>query len=184
MGLGDLGSVVFILFIFVLLHLMLSINIGISNVKNNWSNYKCNPGIMPFAFIFGHNTKNTFDECVKLKQNDFMKVFLQPVYGGLGYFAKSGAEFTEIFDQLKLFGNRQDDSMKDLDLSITDRFQNFTFEMEEVFIRISDSFGKIFSTTQLLFLTSTSTIEAAKISWNELPGTFIKLGTGQFDKIG
>ena len=35
MGLGDLGSVVIILLIFALLHLFLTINIGINVIKNN-----------------------------------------------------------------------------------------------------------------------------------------------------
>ena len=40
---GDLGSAVVIIFIFSILHAVLAVSIGISNIKNNWEYYKCNP---------------------------------------------------------------------------------------------------------------------------------------------
>ena len=53
--LGDWGSSLFIIVMMLLFYsLILSLR-EINNVKNNWDKYKCNPTIMPFASLFGHN---------------------------------------------------------------------------------------------------------------------------------
>ena len=77
MGFGDLGNLILIIFIFTLLQLFLSLNIGISEIRNNWDKYKCNPGIMPFAHVFGHDTGKNFNECIKSSQANFMNSFLE-----------------------------------------------------------------------------------------------------------
>ena len=104
MGLGDLGNVVIILIIFMFLHLVIALSIGISTIKNNWDEYKCNPAVMPFADIFGHDVKENYDECVKTTQIDFMSSFLEPIFGSLEIFADTGNSFLTTFDEIKLFG--------------------------------------------------------------------------------
>ena len=107
MGLGDLGNVVIILIIFMFLHLMIALSIGISTIKNNWDKYKCNPAVMPFADIFGHDTRENYEDCVKSVQIDFMSSFLDPIFGSLEIFASMGNSFLETFEHIKLFGLSQ-----------------------------------------------------------------------------
>lgn len=38
---------------------------GLSDIKNNWSEYRCQPHIMPFAGIFGENTNDNFQFCLQ-----------------------------------------------------------------------------------------------------------------------
>ena len=80
---GDLGSAVVIIFIFSIIHAVLAVSIGIANIKRNWDYYKCNPAIMPFAGVFGHDIGKNFNECVKANQVDFMSGFLDPIYQSL-----------------------------------------------------------------------------------------------------
>ena len=36
----------------------------IKNIKENWGEYRCNPGIMPFAGLFGYNAKENIEFCM------------------------------------------------------------------------------------------------------------------------
>ena len=87
MGLGDLGNAVIIIIIFILLNILLTLSIGITKIKKDWDKYKCNPGIIPVAFIFGHDVNETFNECIKLNQNNYMSSFMDPIYSSLNYYA-------------------------------------------------------------------------------------------------
>ena len=36
----------------------------IKKIKDNWAEQRCSPMIMPFASIFGYNTKENFEFCM------------------------------------------------------------------------------------------------------------------------
>ena len=174
---GDLGSAVVIIFIFSILHAVLAVSIGISNIKNNWEYYKCNPSIMPFAGVFGHDVGKNFNECVQTSQVDFMSSFLDPIYQSLNYFAQNGALFADMFEKLKLFGNTQDDNMGSFVLNAKGRLYNMTDGANRIFIGITDTFSKLTSTITVLFYTIQSALVVGESAWNELPGTFIKIAS-------
>ena len=123
---GDLGSAVVIIFIFSILHSLLAIVRTISNIGNNWQYYKCNPAIIPFASIFGHDVNETFNECVQSTQVDFMSTFLEPIYQSLTYFSQNGALFTDMFERMKIFGNTQDENMHSFALDGAGRLLNMS----------------------------------------------------------
>ena len=174
---GDLGSAVVIIFIFSLLHAVLAVSIGISNIKNNWEYYKCNPSIMPFAAVFGHDIGENFNECVQTTQVDFMSSFLGPIYQSLNYFAQNGALFADMFERLKLFGNTQDDNMGSFAFDARGRLYNIADGANRIFIGVTDTFSKLTSTITVLFYTIQSALVVGESAWNELPGTFIKIAS-------
>ena len=174
---GDLGSAVVIIFIFTIIHGVLAVSIGIANIRNNWDYYKCNPAVMPFAGVFGHDIGKNFNECVKLNQVDFMSVFLDPIYEALLYFSQNGSVFASLFERLKLFGNLQGESMFDFTFDANARLNALADGGNRIFIGINDTFSKLASTITILFYVIQSGIVAGRSAWNELPGTFIKVGT-------
>lgn len=174
MGFGDLGNLILIVFIFTLLQLFLSLNIGISEIRNNWHKYKCNPGIMPFAHVFGHDTGKNFNECIKLSQANFMSSFLEPIYTGLGFFAETGSVFTEVFEELKIFGNAQNSSSGSLVSNIKNRLLAMGFETNQIYINISNTFGQLSSLITVVFYLVETGLTAGEFAWQELPGTFIR----------
>lgn len=174
---GDLGSAVVIIFIFSILHAVLAVSIGISNIKNNWEYYKCNPSIMPFAAVFGHDVGKNFNECVQASQVDFMSSFLDPIYQSLNYFAQNGAIFADMFERLKLFGNTVDYNMGSFAFDARGRLYNMTDGANRIFIGVTDTFSKLTSTITILFYTIQSALVVGESAWNELPGTFIKISS-------
>lgn len=50
------------------------------NLKNNFIQYRCNPLIMPFVGLLGHNTEQNFSYCIQNIQSNFMHNFTEPLY--------------------------------------------------------------------------------------------------------
>lgn len=178
MGLGDLGSVVIILFIFALIHLFLALTIGIAEIKRNWPKYKCNPGVIPFAAVFDKDPKETAQECIKDIQIDFMTVFLEPIYSGFEFLATNGAYFNEIFNQMKFFGNESQGQFFSGIGNIKGRISNTTSAIGNTVDDITNSFGmvqQIFNNFGNIVLSVINTVTASQ---KQLPGTILKMGTG------
>jgi predicted PurR-regulated permease PerM len=179
---GDSGSAVVIIIIFSLVHILLAVSIGITNIRNNWDKYKCDPAIIPFAGTFGHNVSENFNQCIKTTQVDFMGPFLEPVYQSLTYFSQNGAAFTDMFEDLKVFGNEQDNEMSNFAEDAKNRLYRMGDSSNKIFISVVDTFSKLASTITILFYTLKSGLVIGENAWNELPGTFIKIAT--FGSVG
>tara|TARA_B100001093_G_scaffold477995_1_gene505786 strand:+ start:2729 stop:3262 length:534 start_codon:yes stop_codon:yes gene_type:complete len=175
MGLGDLGNAILIIIIFILLNTSLSLSIGITKIKKNWSKYKCNPGIMPVAFLFGHDVNTTFNECVKSTQTDYMTSFLNPIYDSINQFAESGAKFSQIFEDLKVSSNKQDESMGDFSELLTNKLYNVSNATNEIFINVTDTFLKLSSSITVVYQFIRAAIGSAEGAWSGLIGTMIRL---------
>lgn len=174
---GDLGSALVIILIFSILHAVLAVSIGIANIQKNWEYYKCNPAVIPFAQVFGHDVGKNFNECVQSTQVDFMSSFLDPIYQSLSYFAQNGAIFADMFERMKLYGNTQDDNMGSFALDARGRLYNMSDGANRIYIGVSDTFSKLTSTITVLFYTIQSALVVGESAWNELPGTFIKIAS-------
>jgi hypothetical protein len=181
MGFGNLGSVVMIIFIFSLIHLFLSLTIGISEIRNNWDKYKCNPGIIPFAGVVGPEGSDpvkTAEECIKLTQVNFMGVFLEPIYAAITFFMQNGNFFTDIFNDLKVFGNFQEMELFKMFDDVEGRIVNAGNSINIAIFRMTDTFHKLGFTINSLMYVITGLAETIKVGSRELPGTIVSIGTG------
>lgn len=80
------------LFIIILLTVGFVLLLGSSNTKEiveNWPKYRCDPTIMPFASLYGHNTAENFQFCMKDMFNFQADILMGPFKGILGTFTKS-----------------------------------------------------------------------------------------------
>ena len=174
----ELGTVVIIIFIFMLIHIFLSFSVGIANIRNNWSKYKCNPAIMPFAAVFGHDPKENLDACIKLKQADFMQDFLKPIYDSLQYFAENGSLFTNLFEDAKLFGLDNQDAMGGLAGGIGGRLYSVVDAMQLLYTDTVSTVNQLGSVITVLFYMVQTGIGTGEALSQEILGTLIKFGMG------
>ena len=66
---------------------------NISDIKNNWPKYRCQPQYMPLAGLFGHSINENFEFCLQQKIQDSTK-------GVTGPFASGMFGFTNILSSL------------------------------------------------------------------------------------
>lgn len=177
MGMGDLGNAIIIIFIFSLVNLTILLSIGITRIKNNWSKYKCNPGVIPISGIFGYDPGTTFNECIKATQTDYMKIFLDPLYDSIGILSENGNLFIDVLESLKLDGLLQQNNTLNFASDFTQRAFNVSTEIQNTFIGLNDMMGKVNSMGSIIYYLVLSGIEVGKSMWQELPGTAIRIVT-------
>ena len=47
-------------------------------VRDNWSQYRCDPFVMPFSGFFGYDPVKNFNNCIRLNVNESSKPLLSP----------------------------------------------------------------------------------------------------------
>lgn len=174
MSSSDIANAIIIIVIFAIMQLSITLSIGIARIKKNWEEYKCNPAIIPFAGIFGHDALETFNQCILTSQSDFMSTFLDPIYSSIFSLIENGNIMRDMFQFLKIGLNTNQLATMDLAEEIGARVKKLITALNNIFIRVNDVFGKLQTTITYAFYMIESIIEASKASWQELPGTVIR----------
>ena len=175
MASSDIANAIIIIVIFAIMQLTITISIGIARIKNNWEEYKCNPAVIPFAGVFGHDPVETFNQCVLTSQTNFMSTFLDPIYSSIGSLIESGNIMRDMFQFLKIGLNSNQLATFNLAEKIGNRVKKLITALNTMFININDVFGKLSTTVTIFFYIVQTIIETAKAMWVELPGTVIKI---------
>lgn len=96
------GTTKFMIYIFVVfLITAVTILIGLRTViKDNWEQYRCNPLILPFAWLFGHDATQAFTECLSKNVNEAAEPAVKP--------------YDDLFGILKLTAGNMGESLNDI----------------------------------------------------------------------
>ncbi len=74
----------------------------VRKIKNNWAEERCSPMIMPFASLFGYNTKENFEFCM----GKIFNTHSMPFFGSIGtMFAYFTDLLHSIFDSISSLRN-------------------------------------------------------------------------------
>ena len=174
MGLGDLGNAFLIVVIFTLIQLFVTVLTSLAQFKKVWNLYKCNPAIMPFATLMGHNPTAIFQECTEETQTSFMSTFLAPIYSSLESFSKSGNVFLEIFDGLQIGLNEQQVQSLNIVGDIGDRVSVFNTNLNKTFITVSDTVSKMTGVITIIFYLLQTSVDLGKALNKDMPGSALR----------
>jgi len=157
---SDWTHFIYVILTFMVLHMFIIFIVQIDNIKKNWPKYKCNPMIMPFTGVFGHDEYTNFTECIQTMQTDYMDYLLQPLNLDLSIITEMSAVFTDgisggfsiITDLQNLLGN--------IFQGIYGVFYQVIIEFQKMIINIKDVFNKI----SAMFILLVHTIEGIKLT--------------------
>jgi hypothetical protein len=133
--------------IIIALVLLYAINkyFDIGNIKKNWDKERCNPMIMPFASLFGHNTKENFDFCMGKTFNNHSMPFLGSTGAMLSQFTTL---LTSIFDSISSLRTTVATLGGGINVvfqEFTDRLTNFFFRLRISAIHIKSLIGRMYA---------------------------------------
>ena len=140
-----------ILFLILLISIFITIITGfdignsVGNVKDRWGEYRCNPMFIPFASLFGYNTKDNFDSCM----GEVFKTHSEP-------YTKSSASmfsgFTGVLGTMLDSVNSLRNTMASLGGGIntivhefTERISMFFFRLQVSAITIKSLIGRMYA---------------------------------------
>ena len=171
---SDLTLTVIIVFIYILLYLFNLLVVGIQRIKENWPVYRCQPLIMPFASVFGHDSSENFAYCIANMQKNFMGPLLQPLNFNVQLLGDITGGLTSGLNTNRNFMSEFRESASATFMNIFSVIFNITIEIQRMSINFKDMIGKLVGamTTSLYILNgSIMTMESA---WSGPPGDLVK----------
>ena len=174
MATSDVSLSIIVVIIFILLYLFNLIVVGMQRIKDNWPEYRCQPMVMPFASIFGHNTAKNFAYCIQNIQTNFMDDLLKPVNFNIGILSGITSELTDQLQAARGFLSGFRFNLSDIFSNIFATMFNIMVEIQRMVINIKDMIGKmtgILLTT--LFVLNGSMLTMAS-AWKGPPGQLVR----------
>jgi hypothetical protein len=171
---SDLISAIFIITVFIGLYVLSFLVIGTKYIQDHWSLYRCNPSVMPFASMFGHDTSENFTYCIQNMQSDYMGYLLEPIHymntitvGSLGDIGGSLNNFRNMFSYIR-------DSITGIVTGIFGVFLNMLIEFQKISMGIKDLMGKTTGILTTLLYVVDGSMKTMQSGWNGPPGQLVR----------
>jgi hypothetical protein len=174
---SDIGLTLLIFIIFIALYASNLLAIGIQNIKNNWSKYRCNPMVIPLSKTLspdGISASDNFIHCVQNVQKNYMTKLLQPVNFNLNLSATILGSITETIDSFRAFFDKIKNLMRDIFGNIFSVFLNLIIEVQRVTINIKDLFGKVVAIMGTMMYILSGSIMTMESAWKGPPGGLVR----------
>lgn len=171
---SDLTLSILVIFMFILLYLFNILVVGMQRIKDNWPVYRCQPLIMPFASIFGHDSSENFAYCIANMQKNFMAPLLQPLQFNVSMLGDITGGLTTGLNNNRSFIGTFRDNISDTFMNIFGIVFNISIELQKTVINVKDMIGKlvgIMTTTMYVISGSMMTMQSA---WDGPPGDLVK----------
>jgi hypothetical protein len=175
MTFSDWSRFILVILIFMCLHAYIILAIQMDNIKKNWPVWKCNPMVMPFAGVFGHDEFENFTQCIQTMQSDYMKYLLQPVNLDLSLITNMGTTFTDgLSGGFDMITNIRE-LLTDIFRAIYGAFFQLIVQFQLMIINIKDVFGKITAVISILYKIITGIGTLIKSIDNGPPGDVMRM---------
>ncbi len=171
---SDIFLSILIIIIFVCTYVFSIISVGIKNIQENWPLYRCNPVVMPFANVFGHDVMGNFSKCIQGMQGDYMGVLLQPLEYNFSLLTNLGGNLNTNISSIRTFINSLRNMITESIGSIFGIFLNLIIEFQRVIINMKDLFGKIIGILATLMYTLSGSIMTMESTWAGPPGQMVR----------
>ena len=165
---------IFIILIFIGLYLFNILGIGIKNIQDNWSLYRCNPIVMPFAGLFNHDVGTNFSYCIQNQQTSYMGELLKPVHYSQHVLSETSSEITNAIQDIRAFFDKIRIFISNIVSSIMAVFLNIINEILKIIIGIKDLFAKLIGIAVIFGHIITGSSQFASSTWEGPPGQTLR----------
>jgi len=139
----DLLLTIIIIVIFGGLFLVNYLSVGIQNIKKNWPQYRCNPMIMPFAGLFGHDVTSNFTYCIQNMQTSYMSELLKPINYSTKITGQITGDITKALQSVRAFFNKIRNFITNIVQEIMGVFLNLLIGIQQQLMALKDLFAKV-----------------------------------------
>ena len=149
--------------------------IQVSNIKENWPLYRCNPIYMPLA----DDVNSNFIYCIQNMQTSYMGYLLQPLTFLTNSISNSINDLTNDINMNRAMFNNVRNSNSFITDSIFGVFLNLVIEFQKIIIGIKDLIGKTIGTMTTFLYVLDGSVLTMKSLWvgsngNVVPGDLVR----------
>ena len=132
----------------------------LAEVGENWAQYHCLPQVMPFAWLWGHDTVANFNSCLG---DEFMAraiAALGPVYGMLANFVGMLTTLTGVANSLRYTMGNMVRGINGLAYTLRSRLQAVLLQVRITFLRMRTLMDRVYGTFYAIIWMGTSAMAA------------------------
>ena len=141
-----ISQTIIIIVIFSLLQISNVLSVGIKNVQDNWSLYRCNPLIIPMAGIFGHDPQQTFQYCSQNSNMNFAQYILDPFKYIINNIGSMGQNISQDVAGVINLGSSTNTGVFSIVTNIYGTATNALVAFQAILQGLRDTFAKIIGT--------------------------------------
>lgn len=171
---SDITLSVFIIIMFILLYIFNILAVGIKNIENNWPQYRCNPVVMPFSSVFGHDTTSNFTFCIQSMMQNYMGFLMHPLFHNFNILGTISTKVRGGIRSAKAFFNYLRLSIVGVIHGVFSAFLNILIEFQRVTINLKDIFSKLIGIMVTIIYTVEGSLHAMNSTWDGPPGQLVK----------
>ena len=172
---NDVTLSILIICIFILLYIFNIIIINIKRIKDNWETYRCQPLIMPFAWIFGHDTAKNFTGCIQKIQGGFINGMLDPMRANMGALSGTTSGISSDMNTFRTSFAGIREKMDEAISSVGRIFFNGITELSRTFLTLQDTMGKLTGTMMAIVNLIDGSRMTIQSVWAGTPGQIARM---------
>jgi len=172
---SDITLSLFIILVFVFMYFYNILAVGMTNIENNWSKYRCNPIVIPFAGTFGHDVMSNFTYCIQTIQGDYMGTLLQPLQYLTGLMGNISGGLTESVQDIRSFINVFRNFISTIVQSIFGVFLNILTQFQVILVKMKDMMAKFVGIMASMMFILQGSVMTMNATWNGAPGQMVRL---------
>jgi len=174
----DIFLTLMIIIVFVLLYLFIALSIGKKNVENNWPIHRCNPAIMPFASLFGHDVGENFTHCIQSMQTKYSDYLNLPLHYNMHVMSSNASNSMQAIQSARGFISNLRGFITDIIQNVFGVFLNMLIEFQRGIVVIKDIMGKLVGILTSLIYTLDGSVKTMESTWNGPPGHAVRALSG------
>jgi len=171
----DLLLTIIIIVIFGGLFLVNYLSVGIQNIKKNWPQYRCNPMIMPFAGLFGHDVTSNFTYCIQNMQTSYMSELLKPINYSTKITGQITGDITKALQSVRAFFNKIRNFITNIVQEIMGVFLNLLIGIQQQLMALKDLFAKVIGLMVTCLYILQGAMWSMQSAWSGPPGEMLRM---------
>jgi len=140
--------------------------------------YRCNPGVIPFASFFGHDTQENFMYCIQNTQSGYMKYLMVPFNYILSLVGTVANQIVKNIQDLREFINKLRARILKLIQDLMGVILNVIITFQKIIISMRDLMNKLVGVFATVLYIMQGALYTVKSMWAGVAGVLVRsLGT-------
>lgn len=112
-------------------------------IEKNWSKNRCNPIVMPFVSLFGHDAVTNFKSCIQMLEKKYMAEILAPYDANTTKLANEAVKINDSITITRNYINQLRDYIEIIVTNIYGVILNLLIEIQRTLIMIKNVVSKM-----------------------------------------
>lgn len=136
--------------------------LDISEISTNWPKYRCSPGVMPFASLYGYNTSENFNYCLKGIFQGQIGGVTGPFTTILGTITASLMTFLQNLNSMRIMISTLVGGITKVLQEFADRFKLLFAQIKISFLRLQMLMKRLFGTFHSVIYMGLSAVQVGQ----------------------